>query len=180
MSDDESIKYNIQIITNDSKKAKIEESDKPVETYILIQNEELSNQNKQLIIDMKNLEQEKNEIDECLDKTERDKLHMRNFMKSLRHINSLYVSIYSTSYDTIKTQDNVMGVFSFCSIFQLFLMFLGLDYIILSFSIIIFLGLISILYKDIFKKKDKLNRYISNVTETEKSNDYLNDYIDNM
>ena len=51
---------------------------------------------------------------------------------------------------------------------------------ILSFSIIIFLGLISILYKDIFKRKDKLNRYISNVTETEKSNDYLNDYIDNM
>lgn len=172
--------YNIHITNNTEKEKKIKESSNKVETYIIIQNEELSNQNKQLIIDMKNLQVEKDEIDEMLDKADTDKLHMKNFMKTLKQINDIYISIYLGNQNIIRIQDGVIGVFTFFTVFQLFLMYLGLDYIILSICIFIYIGLISIIYKDIFKIKHRLNNYKEEIDDTEKSNDYLTDMIDNM
>ena len=114
MSDNENENntYNINIVTNDNnnKKRKIEESDKPAETYIFIQNEELSNQNKQLIIDMKELQKEKEEIDEWLDKADRDKNHLKNFMKTLKSIKEVYVSIYISSDNFFKIQTDVINI----------------------------------------------------------------------
>ena len=90
--------YNIHIITKNNDK--IQSADNKAEMYLVIQNEELLNQNKQVIIDMKELQREKDEVDEWLDKADKDKQYMRNFIKTLVQQNSLITSI-KDNYESI-------------------------------------------------------------------------------
>ena len=91
--------YNIHIITKN--KEKIQGADNKSEMYLVLQNEEILNQNKQIIIDMKELQRGKDEVDEWLDKADKDKQHMRNFIKTLVQQNSLITSIINSIYESV-------------------------------------------------------------------------------
>jgi hypothetical protein len=180
MSDDETKTYNIHIVTNDAKKRKIEESDKPTETYILIQNQELSNQNKQLIIDMKALETEKDEIDGWLDKSDKDKNHMKNFIKTILQLNNLNTSIKDNLIKILQYKTTTNYIFVFCILFNFFLIFIEVPYFVINicwFSYF-FIGPIFNNYEEKFYKNNI--KYQTEYNDIEKNNSFLNDYIDNM
>ena len=179
-NEDENNIYNIKIITNDNKKRKIETSEKQSETYILIQNEELLNQNKQLIIDIKNLNKEKDEIDEWLDKAEKDKHHMKNFIKTIIQLNNINNSIKYNSTMMLKYKNYYINLLIF---FQLLLIFLLCCSVSLSISLMIWFFIffpIPMIYKNESKYIKNNNKYQEEYDLIEKSNNFLDDYIDNL
>jgi len=172
--------YNIKIVTNETKKRKVETSDNPAETYVYLQNEELSNQNKQLIIDMKNLEREKDEIDEWLDKAEKDKHHMKNFIKTIVSLNNLNTSIRHNFKIIVDYRNYYINFFIFCILFHFFLIILQIPYFVINvcwFSVLFVIPII-----DNFEQKYKKNnkKYQDEYDTIEKSNSYLDDYVDNL
>lgn len=172
--------YNISISTDNKKKRKLEESEKPFETYILIQNEELSNQNKQLIIDMKELEREKDEIDNFLDKSDRDKLHLKNFTKTIKDLNELYMSLVDSKTIVMRIQNNVINIFISFYLFQFIFVFFNIHYLIYITMYSGILMYIGTFYKKFEKNSSICKKYKNEITEIKKSNQYLDDYIDNM
>ena len=172
--------YNIKIVNNDTKKRQIETSNNPAETYVFLQNEELSNQNKQLIIDMKNLEREKDEKDEWLEKAEKDKHHMKNFIKTIISLNDLNTSIRQNFKVIVDFRNHYINFFIFCILFHFFLIILQIPYFVINicwFSVLFVIPII-----DNFEHKYKKNnkKYQDEYDTIEKSNSYLDDYVDNL
>ena len=172
--------YNIKIVTNDTKKRKVETSDNPAETYVFLQNEELSNQNKELIIDMKNLEKEKDEIEEWLDKAEKDKNHMKNFIKTIIQLNSLNTSIRENLKIINKYKTHTIDIFIFFILFNFFLVFMEVPYFVINVCWFTYFFVAPIFYHYEEKYRKNIQKYQNEYDTIEKSNSFLDDYIDNM
>lgn len=178
MSEDNT--YNINIVTNGNKKRKINESDNPSDTYILLLNEELNNQNKQLIIEMKELESEKNEIEEWLDKSDRDKKNMRDFIKTIiqtKHIQSSIINIFNDISNHYQINENINLILA---LFHFFLIYINVPHYICNIYIFSYIFVPQMKYKCKQKYFKNIDRYYKELSELEKSNNFLDEYIDNM
>ena len=170
--------YNIHIITKNNDK--IQSADNKAEMYLVIQNEELLNQNKQVIIDMKELQREKDEVDEWIDKADKDKQYMKNFIKTLVQQNSLITSIKDNYESIFKIKEFTINCILLLIGLQFLIYFLELPFLV---NVLYYISHIFV-YVTSYENEEKYNKntdkYYKELETIEKSNDYLNDYIDNM
>ena len=180
MDSSEDNTYNIKIVTNNNKKRKIADSDNSHETYIFLQNEELSNQNKQLIQEKKDLETEKNENEEFLDKSDRDKVYMRNFIKTLVEANNIQKSIID-NYNTIYSETLIsIYLFKLLLFFNWFLIYIEAPSYALNILLFSYFFIFPILNKYTHIHIKNIERYKKEIIELRENNNFLDEYIDNM
>jgi hypothetical protein len=172
--------YNIKIVTGGDKKAEIAQSNDPSKTYILLQNEELSNQNKQLIIQLKELETEKNEIDDLADKIDRDKKHMKDFIKTSVHSNNIRKSIVQTYQSLEKHNVYIYYTFQILVIIHFLLIGLAVPSFFLNVYLLSYVSVYPLSREGTKGFADKIDKLNKELSDLEKTNDFLNDYVDNM
>lgn len=172
--------YNIKIVTSSDRKAEIAQSNDPSKTYILLQNEELSNQNKQLIVQYKELEAEKNEIDELLDKIDRDKKHMKDFIKTSVQSNNIRKSIVQNHQNLEKYNTYIYYSFQTLVIIHFLLIGLAAPSIFLNVYLLSYLSVYPLARESTRGIVESIDKYNKELGELEKNNDFLSDYVDNM
>ena len=174
----ESNNYKISIINKN--KEKIERAENQSEMFLIIQNEELLNQNKQVIIDMKDLQSEKDEIDEWLDKSEKDKVHMKNFIKTILQTNSIITSIKDNYSSIMLCKAFLINTFMCLVGFNFLLMFLNIPRLAINLFQFSYIIVFVVCNKNEIKYYKNNEKYSKELSELEKNNDYLTDYVDNM
>lgn len=178
--EEENNSFDIKIIQTPTKKRKIDESNSH-DAYILSQNEELLNQNKKLIIELKSLQTEKANLEEEVDKMDRDKLHMRNFIKTALQSKHIQRSIIDNYQFVYKNREYVVNIFFILFVTYCFCLFYNVHQYWLNLCMFPCFIIHPTLYdyerKRFLIKIEKYDRELSNL---EKSNNFLDDYIDNM
>jgi hypothetical protein len=96
---------NISISVFENKKEQITSSSNESQTYIILQNEELNNQNKQFVLDLQVLENKNNELEEQNDKMENSTRYMRgilhNFNQKVSHQKNI-IKYYKEYHSSLK------------------------------------------------------------------------------
>ena len=197
MSSDK-ITENVNIyMKNDCAKENILKDSSSYERYIILMNENLQNENKELNVTIKNLEKQISEYEEEVDKYDVSKRYTKGLLKNLVELERLRNRISENNekmYSNIKDDFNkiyknnkfylrlyelitlvIFAVLFEINIIELFDFILFMNFIIINFYIF---ERINIKMKDVkCIENDELYIKIKKIND---SQDFLNDYIDNI
>ena len=196
---EETGKFNINLYS--SNKDQIENSSNGSQEYIILMNEELSNVNRNLALELRTTQDQLEIIEEDLGKQETKTVYMRGILKNIFGLNTMEKNLNHQHKKIIVLQgnhiDKLQDLFRhwlICIYLLYFLMFMAnLITFPVAFNLLLFTFLIvqgttfctfkqfnigAVLHTNFTEKLKYVKELRTSITNIEKNNDHINEYID--
>lgn len=184
-------------LTNQEKENVLKDAT-PHEKYILLQNDTLHVQNRELTEENLSLSNKVDEMEEDIDRSQVRATNLKGLLKNLHEINKKYQTIESDYKNIVKKvrSDNYAFKYKATRHLRVFeaLLFCFLVLCYENYSIIYFLPIccfvfVTIAFQEstlmnlplfVYKEMDQIKDNIQDIKDIEKAQDYLHEFIDNQ